>query len=472
MSLLTNIVSYYKMQGNSTDSVGSNNGTDTAITYSDANGKIGNGAGVNGTTSQIIIDALGSTFSSGNSYSVSAWVYVASSFTGQPFSAVTTTTWGVGAFEFSVRGTSGLNIEFTGVSWLSGTLFSVTGATTSNSWNHIVAVSDGSTKNLYINGTLANTTSTSVSQTFTNFSLINTRATNIGYRGGASGKYIDEVGVWSRALTGSEVTSLYNSGAGKQYPFSLDYILSCVVGAFTLTSIATVLKLGRKILMSVGVFTLTGINTLLHIGRKILMSAGLFTLTSINILFHVALSIPLTVGSFVLTSIDTMIRKGKTLMVDAGNFIVTGNNVLFHVMISMILSVGNFTLTGVNTLFHYGRKVLLDAGSFILTGVNLNVKRGYNMMIDTGNYILTSIDIIFRNGKRVIMSAGSFTLTGVNTIFHYGRKMIMGTGSFTLTGFIAKFPLFWRTIVKHIVSIGNSTKHSSTWRNEDKTNVI
>jgi hypothetical protein len=31
---------------------------------------------------------------------------------------------------------------------------------------------------------------------------------------------IDEIGVWSRALTSGEVTQLYNSGAGLQYPFT------------------------------------------------------------------------------------------------------------------------------------------------------------------------------------------------------------------------------------------------------------
>lgn len=32
--------------------------------------------------------------------------------------------------------------------------------------------------------------------------------------------YMDEVGLWSRVLSGAEITSLYNSGAGLQYPYS------------------------------------------------------------------------------------------------------------------------------------------------------------------------------------------------------------------------------------------------------------
>lgn len=30
--------------------------------------------------------------------------------------------------------------------------------------------------------------------------------------------YVDEVGVWDRALADAEITNLYNSGAGKFYP--------------------------------------------------------------------------------------------------------------------------------------------------------------------------------------------------------------------------------------------------------------
>lgn len=43
---------------------------------------------------------------------------------------------------------------------------------------------------------------------------------NSGVAGDFLDGKLDEVGVWNRALTSGEVTSLYNSGAGLQYPFS------------------------------------------------------------------------------------------------------------------------------------------------------------------------------------------------------------------------------------------------------------
>lgn len=50
----TNLVALWQLNGNSTDTSGAGlNGTDTTITYSQANGKIGQGAGFNGTSSYI-----------------------------------------------------------------------------------------------------------------------------------------------------------------------------------------------------------------------------------------------------------------------------------------------------------------------------------------------------------------------------------------------------------------------------------
>ncbi len=50
-----NLVAYWRMEGNSNDSKGSNNGTDSNITYSNANGRFGQGAAFNGTTSSILL---------------------------------------------------------------------------------------------------------------------------------------------------------------------------------------------------------------------------------------------------------------------------------------------------------------------------------------------------------------------------------------------------------------------------------
>lgn len=69
-----NTKGYWKLNGNSTDSSGNgNNGTDTSITYSQANGRFGQGAGFNSSSSKI---ALGnsSTLIIPNGGTISAWI--------------------------------------------------------------------------------------------------------------------------------------------------------------------------------------------------------------------------------------------------------------------------------------------------------------------------------------------------------------------------------------------------------------
>jgi len=52
-------------------------------------------------------------------------------------------------------------------------------------------------------------------------SISNSIDFNIGARNSATqytNGIIDEVGIWDRVLTSTEITELYNSGVGKQYP--------------------------------------------------------------------------------------------------------------------------------------------------------------------------------------------------------------------------------------------------------------
>jgi len=63
---LNNFISYWKFDGNSNDSVGSNNGTPTSITY--PSGLIGQAADFNGTTSKVVVpDANDLSFGNGTS---------------------------------------------------------------------------------------------------------------------------------------------------------------------------------------------------------------------------------------------------------------------------------------------------------------------------------------------------------------------------------------------------------------------
>lgn len=85
-----------------------------------------------------------------------------------------------------------------------------------DTWYHVAVVQHSSTSvSLYVDGTKTNTEATTFVATVNDFWL--------GYLGRSSVWWldgqIDEVGFWDKALSDDEVTELYNSGAGLQYPF-------------------------------------------------------------------------------------------------------------------------------------------------------------------------------------------------------------------------------------------------------------
>ena len=104
------------------------------------------------------------------------------------------------------RRTSTVSTTFTGVVPPPGT------------WFQWVLVDNPSaqTTTLYINGVPVGTNAYTAADSTTS-------TLEIGGYAGTSSLFkglIDEVGVWNRTLSGTEVTTLYNSGAGLQYPFS------------------------------------------------------------------------------------------------------------------------------------------------------------------------------------------------------------------------------------------------------------
>lgn len=222
MALTTNLVSYWKLDGNSTDAVGSNSGTDTSISYGNSFGIINNGGSFNGTSSKIEKTSASGLGLGTGAFSISLWMNLqgagsASSngkllamdnagSTPRIFIDATTGTNGIQAQFYD--GTNGANAQFT---------------PTTATWYHIVFLRDASSHaKLYINGSLQSTDSATFGtpascniSTITEIKLGSSYGGTVGFYNG----YMDEVGIWSRELTTGEITSLYNSGAGFQYPF-------------------------------------------------------------------------------------------------------------------------------------------------------------------------------------------------------------------------------------------------------------
>ena len=91
-------------------------------------------------------------------------------------------------------------------------------ALSDSTWYHLVGTFDGTTARLYVNGASVGTPVTwahDILYDATGRFCIGIRSTDNYPMNG----YIDEIAIWNRGLTSSEVTELYNGGTGITYPF-------------------------------------------------------------------------------------------------------------------------------------------------------------------------------------------------------------------------------------------------------------
>src|ERR1700693_4806706 len=222
--LTDGIVAYYKLDGNSNDYSGyGSTGTDTAITYSNANGKLVQGAGFNGTTSNITTSSGFLTLQF--ALTLSCWIKPSALPTSGNFMSLLarfTNSAGTFGYDLRLQNTSGVNQINWHITQGNGTnveaIYNTT--LTLGTWVHLVAMNDGVNSSiLYLNGVQVATASGANNSTATNNFYIGAINYNAGVTRYLSGD-IDEVGAWERPLYPSEVTELYNNGVGMQYPFN------------------------------------------------------------------------------------------------------------------------------------------------------------------------------------------------------------------------------------------------------------
>ena len=222
MALTDNIVSYWKLDGNSTDSHGSNNGTDTSITYSAGNGKIVQGGGFNGTTSLIYSQSASFDFFGTANLTQSFWIKVSSLGIAGNFYGISMIQEGtnVTIYDKGIQLLNNGSILFYGYDGAVKKATSATGVIVVGTWYHITGTYDGTNLKIYVDGDLKATTACSSTYNFTNPRLVFSHVTTVGGNNKFFNGAIDEVGLWSRALSAAEVTSLYNAGVGLAYPFT------------------------------------------------------------------------------------------------------------------------------------------------------------------------------------------------------------------------------------------------------------
>lgn len=225
-ALTDNLVGYWTMNSNSSDSTNKVlNVNVTLITFNSTNGKLSNGSGYNATTSGVYL-ANPTALKINESMSVSFWIKGASP--GAANKAIISKG-GINSAsdaEFYFFHYSGGYVDF-GVS--RGTLFATNstriydGRLFDNNWHFIVLTFNTSDyARIWRDGVLENTSVgisyySKTSTKLMSFGAIET--TQSATRRDSFIGALDEIGIWSKALTSSEITYLYNSSSGSTYPF-------------------------------------------------------------------------------------------------------------------------------------------------------------------------------------------------------------------------------------------------------------
>lgn len=213
MSLLTNLVSYWKLDessGTRADSHGSNDVAPTSAVGS-TTGKIGLAATFSAKSSYL--SRSSTTALSTRPMSVSFWLRIST----------------LSIYDGPIGATNGvLWTQGWGVYWIGTTMYAFAGqwdvtpasvaVASPSSWNHVaVTWENGGVVRIYLNGVEGTAGATGSGALNAHAFTIGT----IGDLGYATRGDIDEVGIWGRVLTSDEIVELYNAGTGLTYPFSV-----------------------------------------------------------------------------------------------------------------------------------------------------------------------------------------------------------------------------------------------------------
>lgn len=207
----TGLTHYWKADSNMNDGAGSSNGTDTnSPTYT--SGKISNAFTCVASSSQYSSVSETGLLGTSNTYTLNLWVKLSSTSGNQSF-LMNYSTPGNPLFYFSggtITHSKGGVVDLN-YSWTADT-----------NWHMWTFVGDGSGMRTYLDGN-----STPVASN-ANTSVLAAATSSVpfgGYKASGSmqaGWYLDgqldEIGIWSTALSTSDIATLYNSGSGITYP--------------------------------------------------------------------------------------------------------------------------------------------------------------------------------------------------------------------------------------------------------------
>ncbi|MHB1484834.1 MAG: LamG domain-containing protein [Saccharofermentanales bacterium] len=209
--------SEWKLDGNSYDSAGANNGTPNGG-YSYVAGKRNDAISLNGSTGYVNVpDSV--SLDSMSKLTISVWLKMTSlPAAGQTYDIVSKEGASTGAYRICVgsNGTGHIIVATANNSWYSsGTTAAWTTQMQAGTWYHIVGTYDGSYVRMYINGSLQGTGAQAISGNV----VRSANPFRIGYTSSLNyfNGVIDDVKVFTDSLNSTQITSLYNSYSNSLY---------------------------------------------------------------------------------------------------------------------------------------------------------------------------------------------------------------------------------------------------------------
>lgn len=525
-SLNEGLVAYFKLDessGNAVDSVNGYVGTNTSTTYT--TGKINNCAVFNGSSSKLVSN--NSIISGSGDATFSAWVKVAAAAAICPIIAKRDSN-ASGLFVWRMEDSGVMNFfDYNGSAFLFNTSTQSNTAANDGNWHHVAFVISGNTGTFYLDG-LADGTKTCSSRLSWNTQLPkigNDSVDNLWYNGS-----LDEFCIWNRALTATEVSTLYSSGNGKQYPLPTvrNSNNGTVTGALPVPSQnpAIPASLAYKFNGSSDYITVPNISGIKSVGfwayptatsnSYFQVAAGIyisdtsgtlsatgFTSPSIYVDGVLSTTIRPNRWQFVVVTSGTAVN-GSTMYIGRQNAgYLAGNQqevslwtkalsgqeiqaiynqskrryrtlsasimAILGTTYTLALAQGTFALTGIATTFNKTLNILMGAGSFTLTGIDALFQRARGILASSGSFVFTGVSVGITSSRSLALAVGSFTLTGFDVILEKLRGLMAEVGSFILTGYNVTKPFFWSNPNKNTSSWTDTTKNTSSWTDKNKS---
>lgn len=245
MALTDNLINYWKLDessGNAADSVGSLTLTaTTSPTYGAAlinNGLVGNSGGY------LRNSASNSSLGTATAWTINCWVWMSSTPSGvnDYFFGMCDTT---NQLEYDIYYREDGALRLRGERVKHGVaavkVESVTTLSTST-WHMLTFTFSTSQIELFLDGVSVGTTATSGTGSSGGTAGTSIGATAAGAQPIRTNVKTDEYGIWTRQLSGAEITSLYNSGAGLAYPFITNLSLNITADSTAIGESKTIVE--------------------------------------------------------------------------------------------------------------------------------------------------------------------------------------------------------------------------------------